>query len=73
MVSTTNDTYDTLYKAIEAKKYKQFVPAAGLFWKRTVSYDSNNKPVYDYGFRIEAPTIMREFTNNVNFGAGASV
>lgn len=64
MVSTTSDTYDTLFTNL-TKAYGEVVPAEALFWKRSLG--GNN---YDYGLRVEAPTLMKEFTDGVNLGTG---
>ncbi|KIJ59273.1 hypothetical protein HYDPIDRAFT_33343 [Hydnomerulius pinastri MD-312] len=62
MVTTTSDTFDTQFHALK-DKYKEIVPAEALFWKR---YRGGN--TYDYGLRVEAPTIMKEFIDNINLG-----
>ena len=64
MVNDTTDTFSTLREKLE-KKYKYCVPAAALFWRR---YLGEGK--YEYGLRIEAPSIMKEFVDNVNLGTG---
>jgi len=55
-----NKDYATLYDAA-LKTYTQSVPAAGLFWKRFTGTTI-------YGLRIEAPSIMKEFSDGVAFG-----
>jgi len=61
MVNPSTDTYVTLQTAAESK-YRNSVPAEALFWKR---YTGS----YVYGLRIEAASIMKEFTDGVPFGA----
>lgn len=62
MVNTTSDTFDQQFHALK-DKYKEVVPAEALFWKRWHGGSS-----YEYGLRIQAPTIMKEFIDNVNLG-----
>jgi hypothetical protein len=59
-VTTTTTTYTKLYEA-RLEKYKNSEPAAALFY-----YDDS----HNGGLRIEAPSIVREFVDNVAFGRG---
>lgn len=60
-VTTTTQTYTQLVED-RLSKYKNSAPAAALF------YYNNG---WDMGLRMEAPTIMKEFKDNVEFGRGA--
>ena len=63
-VSTTTKTYDQLLTEIETKKYDNAHAAATLvYW--------DNKDTL--GLRVEAPSIMKEFVDNVAFGRGAFI
>lgn len=64
MVATTSDGFDTLFKHYK-DLYGEVTPAEALFWKR-----SRGGGDYDYGLRVEAPYIMKEFTDGVNLGTG---
>ncbi|CCM02453.1 uncharacterized protein FIBRA_04552 [Fibroporia radiculosa] len=63
MVNEISDTFDVQFTAL-TDKYKGVVSASALFWKR---YHGGNN--VEYGLRIEVPTLMKEFVDNVNLGA----
>jgi hypothetical protein len=59
-VSTTTETFTEISTRL-AKKYENSAPAAALF------YIDNEA---DYGVCIEAPSILKEFINNMAWGKG---
>ncbi|CCM02455.1 uncharacterized protein FIBRA_04554 [Fibroporia radiculosa] len=62
MVNTISDTFDVQFHTLK-DKYKDVVSAEALFWKRF-----RGGTTYDYGMRMEVPTLMKEFVDNVNLG-----
>ncbi|KIJ59055.1 hypothetical protein HYDPIDRAFT_118882 [Hydnomerulius pinastri MD-312] len=63
MVTTTNATFDNQFHAL-MNKYKTVVSAEALFWKRSREVGS-----HEYGLRVQAPSIMKEFVDNINLGS----
>lgn len=60
-------TFDRLSTTL-GKQYGTAVPAKALFWQKHFGGGA-----MEYGFRLEAPTIIREFMDNVNVGTGSCV
>jgi len=57
-VSTTSDSFDTLFQSFE-KSFDNFVPAAALLWWWTES---------QFGMRVEVASLGKEFSNGMNLG-----
>jgi len=58
MVATTSDTFDQLFAGFQ-KTYQNFAPAEALLWW----WNSSN-----FGIRVEAASLMLEFTNGMYLG-----
>jgi hypothetical protein len=59
-VTTTTETFTDIFTRL-AKKYKNYAPAAALFY-----WDNDST----HGVRVEAPSILKEFVDNVAWGKG---
>ncbi|KAF9512548.1 hypothetical protein BS47DRAFT_1363099 [Hydnum rufescens UP504] len=57
-VTTTTETFTEIFTRL-AKKYKNYAPAAALFY-----WDNGAT----HGVRVEAPSILKEFVDNVAWG-----
>jgi len=57
-VTTTTETFTDIFTRL-AKKYKNYAPAAALFY-----WDNGAT----HGVRVEAPSILKEFVDNVAWG-----
>ena len=64
MADYTEKSYEQIFSELE-KKYQNNVAAAALFWKR-----DPGDGTYQYGLRVESPSIMKEFIDKVNLGTG---
>ena len=60
VVSTTVNSFDTLFQSFE-RTFDNLVPAAALLWWWTNS---------QFGVRVEVPSLAKEFSNGMNLGRG---